>query len=83
MKSVYGQYTRKNQISRVLHKNISIEDAHQTTCRPNRSRSSRKSSMRVMNSSSAAKLPAMKATKLARCVSAGEGNCCRYFSAAL
>ena len=57
--------------------------AYQTTCRPKRSRSSKKSSMRVMNSRSAAKLPAMKDTKLASCVRAGEGNCCKYFSAAL
>ena len=57
--------------------------AYQTTCRPKRLRSSKKSSMRVMNSRSAAKLPAMKDTKLASCVRAGEGNCCKYFSAAL
>jgi len=56
---------------------------YQTTCRPKRSRSSRKSSIRVMKSSSAAKLPAMKDTKLATWVNPGEGNCCRYFSAAL
>ena len=61
----------------------STDRHYQTTCRPKRSRSSRKSSMRVMKSSSAAKLPAMKDTKLATWVSPGEGNCCRYFSAAL
>ena len=38
---------------------------HHTSCRPNRSRSSSRSSMAVMESSSAATLPATNATKRA------------------
>lgn len=59
-----------------------IRQSYQTSVLPPRRRSSSWSSTRAAPSSSAAKLPAMKATKRAPCDSSGDGNCAMYFSAA-
>ena len=69
----------KTQASKLKHG----VGAHHTRLRPYRWRSNRLSSIRARNSSSAAKLPAMKATNFAMLDSMGDGNWAMYRSAAL